>query len=406
MVIRKLYGKLGKGVKMNVRKNKKYFYTPLIIMAFAFVGSGCGGGSSDRGWVGAGAIPKNVSVIEPAGGFTCALFLDGMVKCVGNNFNGQLGDGTTTSRTTPAAVSGLASGVKVMYAGTGHACAITSAGGVKCWGWNLYGQLGDGTTTDRTTPVDVAGLTSGVTSIAPGGLFTCALTSSGGVKCWGNNDNGELGDGTTTSRATPVDVIGLTSGVTAISAGYYSVCALTTAGGIKCWGLNMEGLLGDGSQTDRNTPVDVIGLTSGMAAISTGENHTCALTSAGGVKCWGNYNTDGMAHLTPVDVSGLTSGVAAVSSGNLYTCALTSSGGVKCWGDNGEGQLGDGTITNRNTPVDVIGLTSGVTAISAGCTHTCAITSAGGVKCWGDNSVGQLGDGTSTDRLTPVDAHF
>jgi alpha-tubulin suppressor-like RCC1 family protein len=203
--------------------------------------------------------------------------------------------------------------VAAVAAGYYHTCALTTAGGLKCWGWNVYGQLGDGTTTNRTAPVDVVGLTSGVAAVAPGYEHTCALTTAGNLKCWGNSGSGQLGDGTTTNRTAPVDVVGLTSGVAAVAAGYYHSCALTTTGGVKCWGYNGYGELGDGTTTDRTTPVGVVGLTSGVAAVAAGRYHTCA-----------------------------------VRTGNL-----------KCWGNN-VGQLGDGTQTDRWTPVDVTGFAPAV----------------------------------------------
>jgi hypothetical protein len=339
---------------------------------------------------------------------TCALTSAGGVKCWGANSGGPLGDGSQIDRPTPVDVSGLGSGVVAIGVGLIHTCALTSAGGVKCWGGNGTGSLGDGSTTNRLTPVDVSGLGSGVVAVSVGGAHTCALTSAGGVKCWGINSGGRLGDGSETNRLTPVDVSGLGSGVVAISAGSSHTCALTSAGGVKCWGDNASGPLGDGSETLRLTPVDVSGLGSGVVAISGGGSHTCALISAGGVKCWG-FNGFGQLgdgtttnRLTPVDVSGLGSGVVAINAGGVHTCALTSAGGVKCWGNNFAGLLGDGSTTDRLTPVDVSGLGSGVVAIGAGVNHTCALTSAGGVKCWGFNVVGQIGDGTFDDSGTPV----
>jgi alpha-tubulin suppressor-like RCC1 family protein/pimeloyl-ACP methyl ester carboxylesterase len=382
-------------------------------------------------------MPPSISALQSAtaiaagGGHTCALTSGGGVKCWGSNSSGQLGDGTTTQHSTPVDVSGLTSGVSAIAAGWDHTCALLSGGGVKCWGYNGSGQLGNGTTASSSTPVDVSGLTSGVSAISAGGSHTCALLSGGGVKCWGYNGSGQLGNGTTASSSTPMDVSGLTSGVSAIAAGGYHTCALLSVGGAKCWGSNSSGQLGDGTTTQHNTPVDVSGLTpppprpasrkqhntpvdvsgltSWVIAIAAGGDHTCALLSGGGVECWGdNYFGqlgDGTAtqRNTPVDVSGLTSGVTAITAGGQHNCVLMANGGAKCWGNNGSGQLGDGTATQHNTPVDVSGLASGVTAIAAGGAHTCALIG-NGLKCWGSNSGGQLGsDNTPIKRLTPVD---
>ena len=166
-------------------------------------------------------------------------------------------------------------------------CAVTDMGGVKCWGYNYNGELGNGTATDSLTPVDVSGLTSGVVFVSNGYKHTCALTSTGGVKCWGFNVDGELGDGSIISKNTPVDVSGLTSGVAGISANGYHTCAVMNTGTVKCWGYNAFGELGDGTTTNRSSPVNVTGLTSGVSVVKAGSYHTCALMSAGGVKCWG-----------------------------------------------------------------------------------------------------------------------
>jgi alpha-tubulin suppressor-like RCC1 family protein len=313
-------------------------------------------------------------------------------------------------------VSNLSSGVVAIAAGDDHTCAITIGGGVKCWGRNIFGELGNGSTDNTSIPVEVSGLSSGIAAIAAGSAHTCALTTGGGVKCWGYNYYGQLGDGTTVyTKTTPVQVSGLSSGVTAIAAGSAHTCALTTGGGVKCWGTNDNGQLGDGTTDNQNTPVDVSGLSSGVAALTAGSDrytlyhtHTCAVTTSGGVKCWG-YNNNGQLgdgttddNHTPVDVRSLSSGVTGAAAGEAHTCVLTIRGGVRCWGYNAYGQLGDSTNTSKRTPVEVNGLSTGVAAISTGGFHTCALTTTGGVKCWGSNRDGQLGDGNAW-RTTPVD---
>jgi alpha-tubulin suppressor-like RCC1 family protein len=340
---------------------------------------------------------------------TCAVTNAGALKCWGNGWAGQIGDGFTEDRLVPTDVVGLGSGTAAVSAGA-HTCALTTAGGAKCWGDNDHGQLGDGTTMQRHTPVDVVGLTSGVAAISVGDDITCALTTSGGAKYWGYNSFGKLGDGTTTERHTPVDVVGLTSGVAAISAGDHHTCALTTGGAVKCWGWNLYGGLGNGQSGgfDPNpNPVDVIGMGSGVDGLSTGRYYTCA-TGGGAAKCWG-YNFNGQlgdgttSHSsTPVDVVGLSSGVDTIVSGEgSHTCALMASGGVKCWGYNGDGRLGDGTENSSDTPIDVAGLSSGVAEVAVGNSHSCALSTGGGLQCWGDNLSGALGNGTTSDSFVP-----
>ena len=340
---------------------------------------------------------------------SCAITDAGGAVCWGNNQKGQLGDGTVTARNLPTPVSGLSSGVIALAAGGFHTCALTSGGAVKCWGANESGQLGNGTTDEHHTPVAVTGLSSGVVAITAGGQHTCALTSGGGMKCWGSNSGGRLGDGTTTNITLPDDVSGLTSGVASISAnGWYS-CAVTTGGGAKCWGLNEAGELGDGTTTERHLPTDVSGLTSGVALVSASTSHACAVTTGGAVKCWG-YNASGQVgdgtyeeRHAPVAVSGMSSGIEDVSAGVEHTCALTTGGAVKCWGNNGSGELGVGIdpITSP-TPLSVTGLDSGVSAISAGYSHTLALLDDGSVWAWGNGLEGQLGNGSNPfNAFTP-----
>ena len=350
-----------------------------------------------------------VAKIEVRSSYTCALLENGGVKCWGRNSNGRLGNGTNTDRDAPVDVSGLTSGVRDIVIGDDHTCALLENGGVKCWGRNSYGQLGDGTTTNRNAPVQVVGLTSGVRDIVVGDDHTCALFENWGVKCWGRNNVGQLGEGTSTNRNAPVNASGLTSGVRDIVVGDDHTCALFENGGVKCWGQNNRGQLGDGTNTNGSAPVQVIDLTSGVRDIALGEDHTCALLKSGGVKCWGRNSGNQLGDGTrtdrnaPVQVTGLTSGVRDIELGVWHTCALLENGGVECWGSNDSfGRLGDGTTTYRRTPVQVIGLTSGVHNIVTEKTHTCVLLESGGVKCWGRNNLGQLGDGTTTYRRTPV----
>src|SRR4029450_4997256 len=281
-----------------------------------------------------------------------------------------------------------------------HTCAVVGQGGAQCWGSNDNGQLGDNTITQRPSPVVVNGLATGVAALTTGATHSCALTVAGAVKCWGANDSGQLGDGTQTQRLTPVSVSGLAAGVKAIAAGDNHTCALTNAGAVKCWGQTRTGQLGDNTTTMRLVPVAVAGLGSGVSAIEGGASHTCALTVSGGVKCWGwngfgqlgdNTNTQQNA---PVDVNGLTSGASAIAIGQYHGCARVGPA-VKCWGWNDYGQVGDNSVAQRWAPVSVSGLASGVTGIAAGNGHSCAVLTGGGAKCWGDNTDGQVGDGTS-----------
>jgi len=352
--------------------------TRLLIPAAGLVALVVAAGS---GHGGTAAPPVPAAAIAAGLGHTCALTRAGGVKCWGYNGHDELGTGNKDlpESSTPVNVSGLGSGVTAIAAGIRHTCALTSAGGVTCWGYGR-GPLGDGTTERRTAPVNVSGLSSGVVAVAAGNDASCAVTSAGGVKCWGHNTGGQLGDGTTVDRLTPVDVVGLGSGVKAVAsgAGYNRTCALTTVGAVKCWG---RGTL---------TPVDVPGLGSGVTAVTS----SCALTSAGGVKCWSRDE------LMPADVPGLSNGVAAIASG-FHNCALLGAGGVKCWGFNDHGQLGDGTTYDTAIPVDVKGLHGRATAIAAGSFNTCALLSTGAVECWGAGS-GALPDGTIVDRLRPV----
>lgn len=357
--------------------------------------------------------PEGVRDVACRGRSTCAVLGSGEVLCWGWNDYGQLGNGTTLSSAEPVEVVGLSSAAESLAwggAGGRHFCTLLEPGGIKCWGANDYGQLGDNTFESRSTAVYVAGVISGVRSVAAGSWHSCALLDSGGVRCWGRNDSGQLGDGTMENRSAPSFVSGLTSGVFDIAAGGFHSCALLDSGGVTCWGSNLFGQLGGGTTGLTSTvPTAVPSLSVGVAFVSGGGQHTCALLNSGGVRCWGsnehgqlgNGTTDNS--MEPVDVVGLEPEVGALSAGCNHNCILTAARGARCWGSNEFGQLGDGTTTDSLEPRNVAGLESGIFSLAAGCTHTCALRSDGRIMCWGENLDGQLGDGTTTNRSTPVE---
>jgi alpha-tubulin suppressor-like RCC1 family protein len=286
-------------------------------------------------------------------------------------------------------------------AGTAHSCAVTPTGALTCWGGNADLQLGTGLRTWSRVPLRVLRLESGVAAVSAGGSHSCALTAAGAVSCW-SREGRTLGVGDATiETAAPVQVRGLDAGVAAISAGSAHTCALTTVGVVSCWG-DFHGA--DLKARTYLTPRRILGLGRGVTAINAGYDDACAVIATGAVRCWGEHypGPRGASPLTVVDVAGLKARARAVTVGGAHACVLTAAGGVQCWGENGHGQLGNGTMTASATPVPVRGLDAGVVAVGAGDQDTCALTERGSVRCWGHNEYGQLGDGTTRDSAVPV----
>jgi len=356
----------------------------------------------------------DVTAIATGDAFTCGITTVGGVKCWGSGNQGQLGNGLTSDSRVPVDVIGLSAGVTSIGLGDHHACASTASGAALCWGYNNYGQLGNGTATNSSVPVAVVGLSSGVSRVVVGGYHSCVLTSTRGAKCWGDNNSGQVGDKSATPSSVPVDVPGLTSGLIDLSAGQYHTCAITSSGAGMCWGTNTHGEIGDGGAiTSNNTtkstgPQPVQGLPA-ASRIAAGAYHTCAIVTSGGVYCWG-YNAWGQLgngttgdSSVPRAVTGISAGAATIATGSGFACAKLSSGGVKCWGYNNVKQLGHGTTANSSTPVDVLGLdgTPATLAIGNFANHACVLQNTNAV-CWGGNTYGQLGNNSPATSSAPV----
>ena len=334
--------------------------------------------------------------------YSAAVRTDGTAWAAGRNNVGQIGDGTGTNRTTPVIVT--LTGVESLSANEGHTLAVTLDGNVHAWGNNTYGQLGDGTSnTQRSTPGLVSGLTD-VVAVAAGLSHSLALTSGGQVWSWGRNNNGQIGDGGTSTRLTPYQVPGL-SDVAGIAAGEYYSVAWTNAGAVWVWGANNFGQLGDGTQNERRNPTLLTNI-SGVTSVAAGRQHTLAVTSTGALYAWG-LNTSGQVgdntttmRLAPVLISTVTS-VARVAAGYTHSLAVTQSGALYVWGANASYQVGDGTTTNRLVPTLLSNLPV-IADVAGGHSHSIALDSSGSLWTWGYNLYGQIGNGTQTTQQTPT----
>jgi alpha-tubulin suppressor-like RCC1 family protein len=334
----------------------------------------------------------------------------GVLYCWGSNSAGALGNGTTTNSSAPVAVT-VAPGVSFMAvaSGSGHSCAIALDGTAYCWGDNRAGQLGDGTVTRRLTPVIVAnGIPGGVTfrSLSASFMGTCGVSPAGVQYCWGQAAFGQMGDGMTiVERRSPVTAV-LGVPFVAIDAGARHTCAVRHGGAAHCWGNNVNGQLGDGTTMDRRTPVAVSMGGNTTTTISAGLNYTCAIVAPSGTLfCWG-ANSQGQLgdgtttqRLTRVTVAGGV-GFQSVSAGFNHTCAVRTGGGAYCWGTGHNGQLGDGGMVNSALPKAV--LQTVLTSVGTGRAFSCGVGSASLAHCWGWNLYGKLGLGAGGNAFLPL----
>lgn len=292
-------------------------------------------------------------------------------------------------------VVGVAVGSRATY-------AIAPDGGVYVWG-DYPVMLGPGAPASLSSPTLFPGLTD-IVQVTVGGLHACALDDAGAVLCWGGNSQGQLGDGTTAGRATPLPVTGLPADIISISSGVHFSCAITSELRRWCWGGNFAGQLGDGTKLNR--PIAVVAGFGKFAKSSGSAQHSCGLTAEGTIYCSGRNSSGqlgdgGTASRAYMALSQAGAGFVDIAAGGNYTCAARTDGLVKCWGGNARGSLGDGTATNRSTPISTL-VDGVVTRIEAGGTTTCALEDAGSVLCWGGNTHGTVGDGTGINSRVPI----
>ena len=345
------------------------------------------------------AVRVSVASYTGAGAGACAVTITGGVVCWGYNGFGELGTGAAygPSSTVPVQVSGLTGGALGVSVGNHTACAVTSVGGVVCWGYANDGDLGDGIIDGGTNvwqPVQVSGLASGVVAVSVGNEGACALTAAGDVECWGVNAAGQLGTDASTrcqdSFCTPVPspIAGLAPGVTQVSTIGESTCAVTADGGVECWGANQGDQLGVSNLalTSSAIPVEAAGLTSGVTAVDM--DSSCIIDSSGNVSCWG-LDLNGADAPVPVPIGGITGPVVSLSD----NCAVTEAGAVMCWTRNG----------GPPTATPVAGFDGEVASVSVSGGFGCAVLRDGRIECWGSNGYGQLGNGSTISSTTPVE---
>jgi alpha-tubulin suppressor-like RCC1 family protein len=420
---------------------------PFLVLLGLVVAAGIGGMARSTA-AAADALPEavisGIAAVDGGTSSTCLRTTLEGVRCWGENTDGQLGDGTHDTHYAPVDVLGPdgstpLSRVRQLAVGATHACALLDTAQVVCWGQDLYGQVGDGGATDRTTATPVLavsgpGRLGRVTQISAGGDSTCARLRSGQVRCWGRNEHGQLGNGATTDfQPRPVVVrnrAGTTAltGVTQVAVGGRTTCARLTSGQARCWGRNNHGQVGDGSVVERHRPAVVratagTGALLGVTQVAASGDVSCARLANRQARCWGFNGYGGLgdgtddidAHPRPVVVrrptgGGPLVGVVELALGENHACARVTSGHVRCWGWGLYGVLGHGDDVQHDLPVAVLspsgsGELGNVRSLGTGSVHTCARSSAGTMHCWGHNDKNQLGHGGVGDQSVPILAY-
>ena len=355
----------------------------------------------------AGAV-KTFCEITGGGSHTVAVDKDGRVWAWGDTSSNQLGNNTSLSKCTPVSVLGAAKTFCKIESNGSHTIVIDRNGRIWSWGGNGIFQLGDNTNIAKKTPVSVAGAVKTFCEISTGASHTLAIDKNGRAWAWGSNGYGAVGDNNFSTRATPVSVLGTTKTFCKIAGGTDHSVAIDKNGRLWSWGRNIEGQLGDNTTVSKRTPVSVLGAAKTFCKISAAAFHSVAIDRYSQVWSWGSNSSGQLGNnsttdaLTPVSILGVTKVFCEITSGDRYSAGIDNLGRVWSWGLNDNGQLGDNSTTNQCTPVAILGTTKTFCKISAGQCHTVAIDKNGRVWAWGRNSVGQLGDNSVTQRNTPV----
>lgn len=351
------------------------------------------GGAADWKAVGSGAA------------FACALNEGGRISCFGSNSSGQLGDGTTTTRTTPTPIIGDIADFTALSVGSTHACAIRADGSLYCWGANNRGQIGDNTTNNAVTPTLVSA--GPWLAVAAGTEFTCGVRMDHTLACWGLNTSRQLGDGTTTQRLVPTSESTMAMNWAAVGAGNAFACATKMDGTRHCWGTNSVGQGADGTTTGIVNPKACDMETDWGTTIDLGETSGCAQKKTGALFCWGDGSSgqtglpgDESPKLAAAQV-GQEIDWIAISSGFRFTCGIRQSGELLCWGANARAAAGMGYVSDRFDPTPVTADNDWV-SVDVQLDHGCGIRAGGNLYCWGRNVFGHLGDGTSQTRVNPA----
>ena len=328
----------------------------------------------------------------------------------GSNDSGRLGDNTTTAKSSPIQTIAYGANWKQISSGDGHTAAVKTDGTLWCWGYNYHGQLGDNTTTSRSSPVQTVTFGTNWKQVACGQNHTAAVKTDGTLWSWGDNGLGQLGNNTTTKRSSPVQTVAFGTNWKLVACGTNHVAAIKTDGTLWSWGRNLLGNLGDNTTNSRSSPVQTVTFATNWKQVSCNASNTTAIKNDGTLWSWGDNGSGQLGDNTttkrssPVQTVAFGTSWKQVSFGTAFNCAIKNDGTLWIWGGNSYGNIGDNTVTSRSSPVQTISFGTNWKQVASGGSGfvTAAVKTDGTLWCWGYNAKGQIGDNTITTRSSPV----